>query len=102
MRSLLFPMLLAGVLALHVAPAESRTRFLRWDDANSRLTGFLLQACLVTEQGECTMRDVQRVSPWRTSAQVNVPLGTTVKCFQVIAVKQKQQSRPSDRICLQE
>jgi hypothetical protein len=103
MRRLLCSLsLLCCAWTLSVSAAAARSTVLRWDDVNTKLTGFLLEACLVTEEGECRMLSMQRIPPARTSAQVLVPAGTAVKCFQVSALKQKQQSRPSDRLCLQE
>jgi hypothetical protein len=103
MRHLLLSLsLLCCVAALSVSAVEARSTMLRWDDANARLTGFLLEACLVTKKGECAMQTAQRIPPTRTTAQVQVPAGPRVKCFQVSAVREKQQSFPSDRICLQD
>lgn len=88
-------------LLLNVQSGQAGVQQVQWDYAGTaRLTGFLVQACVVDDVGQCVMHEAQRLSPRRLQTQVQVPGNRKVKCFEVIAIQQMQRSEASNRLCL--
>lgn len=96
-------LVLLALLVSLAMPIEARPARIQWDYipmGGERLTGFLVEACFIDDEGQCAMQQAQRIPPRQQQIQVQVPGRGRLRCFQVLAVTATGQSDASNRLCL--
>jgi hypothetical protein len=99
-RMLSLFLVLSLVLVVVTSLTHAGQVAIQWDYDGPRQVAFVLQGCVVDEQGQCVMQDVQHLPGGRLKAKVQVPRQGRMKCFQVMAIKNGQRSEPSAWLCL--